>query len=93
MLGAAGACEAAFLWLALRQADGALPPHIWDGDADAEIPPLRFVEKNGGGPCTAMLSNSFAFGGSNVAVVLDARVNVTKTCPIPSPRSCRMRRR
>jgi 3-oxoacyl-[acyl-carrier-protein] synthase-1 len=70
MLGAAGACEAAFLWLALRQADGALPPHIWDGDADAEIPPLRFVEKNGGGPCTAMLSNSFAFGGSNVAVVL-----------------------
>lgn len=70
MLGAAGACEAAFLWLALTRADGGLPPHIWDGEADAEIPLRRFVESTTRLSCNAMLSNSFAFGGSNVAVVL-----------------------
>ncbi len=75
MLGAAGAGEAAFLWLTLDPdfSDGALPPHLWDGEADPAIPPIDLVQ-----PATriapkrrsAMLSNSFAFGGSNVAVVL-----------------------
>src|SRR5262249_30093465 len=39
-LGAAGACEAAFLWLALSQArtsDLLLPRHVWDGIADPAI--------------------------------------------------------
>jgi len=76
-LGAAGACEAAFLWLALHpdhNPQGLLPPHLWDGAADPAIPPLNLVA-----PGTrladprgraAMLSSSFAFGGSNVALVL-----------------------
>lgn len=75
MLGAAGAAEAAFLWLSLNRSfsDGLLPPHLWDGEADQDIPSLNFVSvgsriaKAGRG---AMLSNSFAFGGSNVAVIL-----------------------
>ncbi|WP_431855364.1 beta-ketoacyl-ACP synthase [Azospirillum sp.] len=74
-LGAAGACEAAFLWLALNPAhnpDGLLPPHLWDGVADPEIPPLNLIAPGAALPPgrAAMLSNSFAFGGSNVALVL-----------------------
>jgi len=84
-LGAAGACEAAFLWLALSRAwnsERRLPPHVWDGVADPAIPPLALVAPGAsfatmvGGE--AMLSNSFAFGGSNVALVL-ARREVTHT--------------
>ncbi|HXN86117.1 MAG TPA: beta-ketoacyl-[acyl-carrier-protein] synthase family protein [Candidatus Binataceae bacterium] len=75
MLGAAGANEAAFLWLTLNPefASGTIPPHLWDGEADPTIPPLhlvppgfRIASRDRG----AALSNSFAFGGSNAAVVL-----------------------
>lgn len=74
-LGAAGGVEAAFLWLALHPAlgPGMLPPHVWDGQADPALPPLNLVDAGTklpvGGRC-AMLSNSFGFGGSNVALVL-----------------------
>ncbi len=74
-LGAAGAIEAAFCWLALR--DGRLPPHVWDGQTDPELPELRPVvpgerfRRSGDRVC---VSNSFAFGGSNASLVLgDAR--------------------
>jgi len=74
-LGAAGACEAAFLWLTLHpqhNPDGRLPPHLWDGVADPAIPPLNLIAPGTTVPDgrAAMLSNSFAFGGSNVALVL-----------------------
>ena len=73
-LGAAGAIEAAFLCLALERSwsAGALPPHVWDGEADPEIPPIALVPPGAKLPPRArraMLSNSFAFGGSNVALV------------------------
>lgn len=75
MLGAAGAGEAAFVWLSLNRefSDGQLPPHLWDGHSDPDIPPLNLVSlgtKLARRERSAMLSNSFAFGGSNVAVVL-----------------------
>jgi 3-oxoacyl-[acyl-carrier-protein] synthase I len=75
MLGAAGAGEAAFLFLALdpELSGNMLPPHLWDGEADPEIPPLNLVPMAMHRPVgkrSAMLSNSFAFGGSNVTVVL-----------------------
>jgi len=75
MLGAAGANEAAFLWLMLEPnfAAGMAPPHIWDGEADPAIPPLNLapMEFRIGRPeRAAALSNSFAFGGSNAAMVL-----------------------
>jgi 3-oxoacyl-[acyl-carrier-protein] synthase-1 len=75
-LGAAGAIEAAVLWLSLSEMpQGApLPRHLWDGDADPDLPPLRLIETTDFRlpPCDrmAMLSNSFAFGGSNAAVLL-----------------------
>lgn len=70
-LGAAGALEAAIAWLTLT-GDGRLPVHHFDGERDAALPPIRLV---GAGerlsaPPRAILSNSFAFGGSNAALVL-----------------------
>ncbi|MGE5517506.1 MAG: beta-ketoacyl-ACP synthase [Bacteroidota bacterium] len=74
-LGAAGAVEAAFLWLTLSRQwnpQGQLPPHLWDGVFDPALPRLNFVmpgARLGDGPAAA-LSNSFAFGGSNCCLVL-----------------------
>ncbi|KVM73380.1 MULTISPECIES: beta-ketoacyl-[acyl-carrier-protein] synthase family protein [Burkholderia] len=73
LLGAAGATELGFAWLALARG-GDLPLHVWDGQADPELPPLDLVSTSrrlaGGGPRHAM-SNSFAFGGSNASLILE----------------------
>jgi 3-oxoacyl-[acyl-carrier-protein] synthase-1 len=74
-LGAAGALEAAFCWLALSEynRDGLLPPHRWDGQADPALAPLRLVGAGDRLQRTAgrrLMSNSFAFGGNNVALIL-----------------------
>ena len=74
MLGAAGAAEAAFVCLALdpHWSSGALPPHAWDGEADPEIPPITLVTRGARlpeRPRSAMLTNSFAFGGSNASLI------------------------
>jgi 3-oxoacyl-[acyl-carrier-protein] synthase-1 len=75
MLGAAGATELALCWLALH--DGRLPPHVWDGLADAELPHLDLVtgeRRFARATRRACLSNSFAFGGSNASLLIgDAR--------------------
>ncbi len=70
-LGAAAATEAAFCWLALQR--GLLPPHLWDGVVAEDIPPLRLARPGEElwGP-RAMLSASYAFGGSNLALLLGA---------------------
>lgn len=72
-LGGAGALEAALCWLTLRDnPQGLLPPHWWDGDVDPELAPLNIVgsgDKLGRTP-NYLLSNSFAFGGSNASLVL-----------------------
>jgi 3-oxoacyl-[acyl-carrier-protein] synthase-1 len=75
MLGGTGGVEAAFLWLCLNPAtsSGLLPPHLWDGEADPELPRLSLVLPGTPipeMPRLAMLSNSFGFGGSNVSLIL-----------------------
>lgn len=78
MLGATGGCEAAFLWLTLHPAynpDGQVPPHIWDGAVDPALPALHFATVGETVPIgrkSALLSNSFGFGGSNAALILGA---------------------
>lgn len=70
-LGAAGALEAAFCWLSL--AHGQLPPHLWDGQQDPELPVLNLIGPGQRLPATAprhLMSNSFAFGGNNVSLIL-----------------------
>ncbi|CAG4889610.1 beta-ketoacyl-[acyl-carrier-protein] synthase family protein [Paraburkholderia saeva] len=73
-LGAAGATELGFAWLALARSDVALPRHLWDGEADAALPTLDLVESERYLSQTAgprhVMSNSFAFGGSNVSLIL-----------------------
>ena len=74
-LGAAGALEAAFCWLSLAPENHtqALPPHLWDGQADPQLPALNWVA-----PGTTLapvarrclMSNSFAFGGNNVSLIM-----------------------
>ena len=72
-LGAAGAVEAAFCWLAMQDdnPEGKLPPHLWDGERDAALPALNVAAPGArlGRPIRYALSNSFAFGGSNAALV------------------------
>ncbi|MBR5939834.1 MAG: beta-ketoacyl-ACP synthase [Neisseriaceae bacterium] len=74
-LGAAGALEAAFLWGIVSQEynpDGRLPPHIFDGELDPELPPInltlsgsRFTQKR-----RIAASSSFAFGGNNTVLII-----------------------
>jgi 3-oxoacyl-[acyl-carrier-protein] synthase-1 len=72
-LAAAGAIEAAVAWLTLvDNPRGLLPPHRWDGERDPELAALRVVspgETLGRAP-RDVLSNSFAFGGSNAALLI-----------------------
>ena len=73
-LGAAGAMEAGLCWLAMQDENptGKLPPHLWDGMADPDLPVLNVVEpgQSLGHPLRYALSNSFAFGGANATLVL-----------------------
>jgi 3-oxoacyl-[acyl-carrier-protein] synthase-1 len=73
-LGAAGAIELAFLWLTLSSGNrqGLLPPHLWDGLPDPDLPALALVKQGDSydRAKTVFLSNSFAFGGNNICVAL-----------------------
>lgn len=73
-LGAAGAMEAGFLWLALAAAHDAtldLPPHAYDGVIDPELAPLPLVRPGDQAGLGPLLSNSFGFGGNNCCLVLE----------------------
>lgn len=75
-LGAAGALEAAFCWLTLSTAhnpDGLVPPHLWDGQGDPDLPTLNFAPTGmrlPRGRARRLMSNSFAFGGSNTSLII-----------------------
>jgi 3-oxoacyl-[acyl-carrier-protein] synthase-1 len=76
-LGAAGATELGFAWLTLARDGVALPRHLWDGEADPALPRLDLVESErylpratGTMDTQYVMSNSFAFGGSNVSLIL-----------------------
>jgi 3-oxoacyl-[acyl-carrier-protein] synthase I len=72
-LGGAGALEAALCWLCLHDNPrGFLPPHWWDGVVDPELAPTRLVQSGEslGRTPNYLLSNSFAFGGSNASLLL-----------------------
>jgi 3-oxoacyl-[acyl-carrier-protein] synthase I len=74
-LGAAGAIEAGLCWLTLaNNPERFLPPHWWDGHADPTLPPLHLVApgERAARPLRYLLSQSFAFGGSNAALLLGA---------------------
>ncbi|MDP1664745.1 MAG: beta-ketoacyl-ACP synthase [Methylobacter sp.] len=74
-LGAAAALELAFCWLLLTNDDeqGALIPNINEDEPDVELPALNLVKKGGtlGRRINTCQSNSFAFGGNNLSIVLE----------------------
>jgi 3-oxoacyl-[acyl-carrier-protein] synthase-1 len=71
-LGAAGAQELGFCWLLLcdDNAGRRLPAHGWDGVRDPALPPIHLAGAGETWDRDVFVSNSFAFGGSNAAVVI-----------------------
>jgi len=71
-LGAAGALEAVFCYLALLRNDGQLPRHLWDEVRDSQLAPLTGLGvRQMTEPLRYAMSNSFAFGGNNIALILE----------------------
>jgi 3-oxoacyl-[acyl-carrier-protein] synthase I len=72
-LGAAGAIELGFCWLALssHNAERILPPHCWDGEADEALPRVDLVGiGRRARDLSACMSVSFAFGGVDAALAI-----------------------
>ena len=74
-LGAAGALEAAFVWgIASRRdnPEGSLPPQLWDGQADPELPSIALTVSGSRWPKGRRIgaSSSFAFGGNNSVLII-----------------------
>lgn len=74
-LGAAGAQELGLCWLLLDRGNAGrrLPAHPWDHQPDPDLPQIGLT----GADCVydkaVMMSNSFAFGGSNASVIIGVR--------------------
>jgi len=78
LLGAAGAMEAAVLWLVLTLGGIApkLPAQTLVGPPDPRLAPLNFAQPEdrlAPGRDLFLMSNNFAFGGSNCSVILGRR--------------------
>ncbi|MES2605834.1 MAG: beta-ketoacyl-ACP synthase [Pseudomonadota bacterium] len=70
-LAAAGAIEALFCWLTLQREDLLLPPHVWDAEIDPDLSPLHGLGRpSSANRVKAVMSNSFAFGGNNLSLVM-----------------------
>ena len=78
-LGAAGALEVAVCFASIAyneestSLDIRLPVQVWDFDQDEKLPDLNFVTENirtPSGKVRYCLSNTFAFGGCNVTLVI-----------------------
>ena len=68
-LGAAGALETALCYLMLDRGFGVLP-HPLTGNVDPELPMLRLSKVFDVCAPGPVLSNSFAFGGSNASIII-----------------------
>ncbi|MBO5997773.1 MAG: beta-ketoacyl-ACP synthase [Alphaproteobacteria bacterium] len=67
-LGAAGAIETALCWLMIKH--NFIIPHVYDGIYDDTLPPINLAKSDVHKEIHTVLSNSFAFGGSNASVIL-----------------------
>ena len=71
-LGAAGATEIGLCWLMLQEGNTLYIPHCWDEVIDETIPKIALtsVGQHNVNGFKACLSNSFAFGGNNVSILI-----------------------
>jgi len=67
-LGASGALEVALSWLMLKE--NFIIPHFYDGKFDPELEPITLATGEENTTIHTILSNSFAFGGSNASIIL-----------------------
>jgi 3-oxoacyl-[acyl-carrier-protein] synthase-1 len=73
LLGASGGVEIGLAWATLADPAHPLPPHLWDGAGDPELPVLAFSQPGARlASGRAMLSTTFGFGGADVATILRA---------------------
>ncbi|MBE6414653.1 MAG: beta-ketoacyl-ACP synthase [Verrucomicrobiaceae bacterium] len=72
-LGAAGAIEAGLCYLMMSDLNSTkqLLPHVFDGNLDDKISRISLVDNCEYANVKYVLSNSFAFGGSNASVILE----------------------
>jgi 3-oxoacyl-[acyl-carrier-protein] synthase I len=73
-LGAAAALELGLCWLLLTEnSDNGLLPNINDDEPDSSLAPVNLVKQGQhlGRELTVCQSNSFAFGGNNVSIVIE----------------------
>ena len=69
-LGAAGAIQTALCLIAMSE--GQMPPHVWDGERDPELAPIRLAAPGERADLRRVLSANYAFGGNNIALLLEA---------------------
>ena len=72
-LGAASAIELGLCWLMLNRyynPEYQLLRHYWDGVPDPELPAVKLASQRTCRRTNVIMSNSFAFGGSNISLVL-----------------------
>lgn len=69
-LAAAGALEALFCIFALKRNDRLVPTHLFDGMVDPELGILTKLGESPVGTITHTMSNSFAFGGNNLSLIV-----------------------
>ena len=71
-LGAAGAQEIGLCWLLLGESNTGcqLPRHLWDGEVDPNLASICLTTADSCWERGLLMSNSFAFGGSNVSVII-----------------------
>ncbi|TQF69603.1 beta-ketoacyl-ACP synthase [Pseudoalteromonas luteoviolacea] len=69
-LGAAGALEAGLCWLLLDDPQTPLPLHKMTKPRDMNLPQISLVEATHYTQPKLCLSNSFAFGGNNISLIL-----------------------
>lgn len=71
-LGAAGATEIGLCWLMMQNENQTFIPHCWDNEKDTALPTLALTKLNQKSKTQIKycLSNSFAFGGNNVSILI-----------------------
>lgn len=75
-LGAAGAIELGFCWMALAERSNgrlSLPPHRFDGETDPELPAIHLVAEGESAEAAAdalLMTSSFGFGGNNCTLLI-----------------------
>ncbi len=74
-LGASAALELGVCWQLLTSNNKTclLPPNTNDDELDPTLPPLNFIQSGQKSPHTVntCLSNSFAFGGNNISIIVE----------------------